>query len=163
MSDPTVLTIFSIVFILLGFYSVNSGIKRMREAQRLGQPVRWYRQINMLVGIEYALLSLVFLLSLNIRNGTLPHALESIVLPFYLVLLLLSAILAGFVIRQAILNARRPRQSTSASANSTFIASNKATVDEALAPEQQQALNLQRQRARRQKAAAARRRRAGKA
>ena len=162
MSDPTVLTIFSVVFILLGFYSVNSGIKRMREAQRRGQPVRWYRQINMLVGIEYALLSLVFLLTLNIRNGTLPHAFQSVVLPFYLILLLFSAVLAGFVIRQAILNARRPRQSASASTNGTFIANNKATVDEALTPEQQ-TLNLQRQRARRQKAAAARRRRAGKA
>ena len=162
MSDPTVLTIFSLVFILLGFYSVRSGIKRMREAQRLGQPVRWYKQIHMLIGIEYMFLSLVFLLSLNIRNGTLPHALQSIVLPFYLVLLLLSALLAGFVIRQAILNARRPRQSASASTNSTFIANNQATVVEALTPEQQ-ALNQQRQRARRQKAAAARRRRAGKA
>jgi hypothetical protein len=162
MSDPNVLTIFSIVFILLGFYSVNSGIKRMREAQRQGHPVRWYKQINMLVGIEYALLSLVFLLTLNIRNGTLPRAFQSVVLPFYLILLLLSAILAGFVIRQAILNARRPRQSTSASTNGTFIVNTDATVDEALTPEQQ-ALNVQRQRVRRQKAAAARRRRAGKA
>lgn len=162
MSDPTVLTIFSVVFILLGFYSVNSGIKRMREAQRRGQPVRWYRQINMLVGIEYALLSLVFLLTLNIRNGTLPRAFQSIVLPFYLILLLSSAVLAGFVIRQAILNVRRPRQSTSASTNGTFIVNTDAKVDEALTPEQQ-ALNSQRQRARRQKAAAARRRRAGKA
>jgi hypothetical protein len=162
MSDPTVLTVFSIVFILLGFYSINSGIKRMREAQRLGQPVRWYKQIHVLVGIEYALLSLVFLLSLNIRNGTLPHAFQSIVLPFYLILLLASAVLAGFVIRQAILNVRRPRQNTSTQTSGTFIASNKATTDEVLTTEQQ-TLNVQRQRARRQKAAAARRRRAGKA
>lgn len=162
MSDPTVLTIFSIVFILLGFYSVSSGIKQMRKAQQQGQPVRWYRQINMLVGIEYALLSLVFLLTLNIKNGTLPHSFQGIVLPIYLILLLSSAVLAGFVIRQAILNAHRPRQSAPAQSNGTFIASNKATIDEALTPEQQ-ALNVQRQRARRQKAAAARRRRAGKA
>jgi hypothetical protein len=162
MADPNVLTIFSIVFILLGFYSVNTGIKRMREAQRRGQPVRWYRQIHMLIGIEYALLSLVFLLSLNVRNGKLPQAFQSIILPFYLILLLLSALLAGFVIRQAIINARTARQHPAAPANGTFVTSDSSTTQEALTPEQQ-ALNAQRQRVRRQKAAAARRRRAGKA
>src|SRR5579863_1574990 len=117
MSDPNILAIFSIVFILLGLYNINSGIKRMREAQRRGQTVRWYKQINMLTGIEYALLSLVFLLSLNIRNGTLPRSFQSIVVPFYVIVLLSSAVLAGFVIRQAFLNVRRPRQSPSTQTN----------------------------------------------
>ena len=162
MTDPNILTIFSIVFILLGLYNINSGIKRMRLAQLRGQPVRWYKQINLLTGIEYALLSLVFLLSLNIRNGTLPQTFKSIVIPFYLIVLLSSAVLAGFVIRQAFLNARTSRQNPSAQANGRVVASNKTSTSETLTPEQQ-ALNLQRQRVRRQKAAAARRRRAGKA
>lgn len=163
MSDPNLLTIFSVVFLFLAIYNVYSGIKRMREAQRRGQPVRWYKQINMLIGIEYTLLSLVFLLTLDFRNGTLPKSFQGIVAPFYLIVLLSSAILAGFVIRQAFLNGRRPRQSATAQAqaNGKIIVNNKETTNEALTSEQQ-ALNVQRQRERRRKAAAARRRRNGK-
>ncbi len=163
MTDPNILTIFSVVFILLGLYNINSGIKRLREAQRRGQDIRWYRQINILTGIEYVLLSLVFLLSLSIRNNVLPAAFQGIVVPFYLLVLLSSAVLAGFVIRQAVRNARH-RQSPPAQRNGTSIAGNETTThtDTGLTPEQQ-AINLQRRRERRQKAAAARRRRAGRA
>lgn len=154
MTDPNILSIFSVVFILLGLYNINAGVKRMREAQRRGQAIRWYKQINVLTGIEYILLSLVFLLSLSIRNNVLPAAFKSIVVPFYLLVLLSSAILAGFVIRQAIRNARQ-RPGTTAQRNGTSIANNE-TPD-------QQALIMQHRRERRQKAAAARRRRTGRA
>ncbi len=110
MTDPNILTIFSVVFILLGLYNINSGIKRLREAQRRGQNIRWYKQINVLTGIEYILLSLVFLLSLSIRNNVLPAAFQSIVVPFYLLVLLSSAVLAVFVIRQAFGNMRQRQE-----------------------------------------------------
>lgn len=161
MTDPNILTIFSVVFILLGLYNINSGIKRLREAQRRGQNVRWYKQINLLTGIEYVLLSLVFLLSLSIRNNVLPASFQSIVVPFYLLVLLASAVLAGFVIRQAFINMRK-RQNTTAQRNGTLSTSNKTTTDAPLTLEQQ-AIYAQRRRERKQKAAAARRRRTGKA
>lgn len=160
MTDPNILSIFSVVFILLGLYNINSGIRRLREAQRRGQDIRWYKQINLLTGIEYILLSLVFLLSLSIRNNVLPPAFQSIVVPFYLLVLLSSAVLAGFVIRQAFRNVRQ-RQSTTGQRNGTRIASNETTTNAASTPEQQ-AMNIQRRRERRQKATAARRRRAGR-
>ena len=161
MTDPNILSIFSAVFVLLGLYNINSGIKRLRAAQQRGQDIRWYKQINILTGIEYILLSLVFLLSLSIRNNVLPPAFQGIVVPFYLLVLLSSAVLAGFVIRQAFRNSRQ-RQGTTAQRNGTSKASNETTTDAGLTPEQQ-AINLQRRRERRQKAAAARRRRAGRA
>ncbi|MEO8970948.1 MAG: hypothetical protein ABI406_05015 [Ktedonobacteraceae bacterium] len=161
MTDPNILSIFSVVFILLGLYNINSGIKRLRAAQQLGQNIRWYRQINLLTGFEYILLSLVFLLSLSIRTNVLPATLQSIVVPFYLLLLLASAVLAGFVIRQGFLNMRQ-RQGTTTQRNGTFVAGNETTTDATLTPTQQ-AINVQRRRERRQKAAAARKRRTGRA
>ncbi len=161
MTDPNILTIFSVIFILLGLYNINSGIKRLRAAQQRGQNLRWYKQVNVLTGIEYVLLSLVFLLSLSIRNNVLPAALQGIVVPFYLLVLLSSAVLAIFVIRQAFLNTRQ-RKNTPAQSNATF-STNHATTTEATITLEQQAINTQRRRERRQKAAAARRRRTGKA
>lgn len=160
MTDPNILSIFGVVFILLGLYNINSGVKRLRAARLQGQNIRWYTQINVLTGIEYILLSLVFLLSLSIRNNVLPAVFKSIVVPFYLLVLLSSAVLAGFVIRQAFRNARR-RPGTTVQSSGTSTASNE-TTDVASTPEQQ-AINMQRRRERRQKAAAARRRRTGRA
>src|SRR5947209_7727696 len=102
MNDPRTLTLFTVVFILLGIFNIFSGRRRMREARARGQQVVWYRQINILTGLEFIFLSLIFLISLN-SNG-FPSSVRAIVGIFYLVLLLLSAVLAGFVIRQAILN-----------------------------------------------------------
>jgi len=161
MTDPNILSIFSIVFILLGLYNINSGMKRLREAQRRGQAIRWYKQINLLTGIEYILLSLVFLLSLSIKNNVLPATFKSIVVPFYLIVLLASAVLAGFVIWQAFRNVRL-RQSATTQRSSTIIAGNETAADVMLTPEQQ-ATSMQRRRERRQKAASARRRRTGRA
>ncbi len=163
MTNPNILSIFGVVFILLGLYNINSGIKRLREAQRRGQNVHWYKQVNILTGIEYILLSLVFLLSLSIRNNVLPPVFQSIVVPFYLLVLLSSAILAGFVIRQAYRNARQRQNSTVRNGSgNTSISTAHSTADVELTPDQR-ALSMQRRRDRRQKAAAARRRRAGKA
>jgi hypothetical protein len=164
MNNPTFLTLFSLVFILLGMYSVFSGSKRIREAYTRGVTLTWYKQINILTGIEYILLALVFIVSTLVRSKAVPPALTGIVVPFYFVLLLAAAILAGLVIRQGIINARSIRAQ---SRSSTTIKSNGTSTivkqEGAESVTEDQAANLQRRRERRRNAAAARRRRAGKA
>ncbi len=165
MNDPSVLTIFTIVFVLLGLYNVYLGFKRIREARARGQTVVWYRQINLLTGIEFILLTLVFLTSISIREKIIPSSLSGIVVPFYLVVLLITAVLAALVIRQSFSNARRQRGQTpvqTAKSNREDGANASEQIDSTLTREER-AVYLQRRRERRRNAAAARRRRAGKA
>lgn len=160
-SNPTFLTIVMVIFLLLGVYNVFSGLRRIRTARDNGQHIRWYRQIHLLTGLEYLLLSLVFMMSLNLHNSLFPDFLKPLVVPFYLIVLLLSAVIAGFVIRQAILNARLSRQNPSMKTNSSIAVL--AQRQEGSANEERRANALQHRRERRQKAAAARRRRTGRA
>ena len=167
-NNPVFLSIFVFVFILLGFYNVALGVRRMREAAARNQPIRWYRQINFLTGIEYTLLALVFLLSLTSRYNSISPGLKSIVVPIYLLLLVGAAVFAGLVIRQGISNARNMRRQTAApvaKSNGTVRANGnvKLALEEEDDPDTQRAANLERKRERRRNAAAARRRRAGKA
>jgi len=163
MNDPRILIIFSMVFGLLGLYNVYQGIKRIHEAQARGHTLAWYKQINLLTGVEFILLALVFLTSISLREKILPSSLSVIIVPFYLVVLLITAVMAALVIRQSISNARRTRGKASVQiiqSNGTDDASER--IDEEMTPEQRAAY-LQRRRERRRNAAAARRRRAGKA
>jgi hypothetical protein len=164
MNNPTFLTLFSLVFILLGSYNVFTGSKRIREAHERGVTLIWYKQINILTGVEYILLALVFIVSSSVRANAIPSALKSIVVPIYFVLLLAAAILAGLVIRQGIMNARtiraQSRSSSTIKSNGTSIITERASDVE---DTEQNAENLIRRRERRRNAAAARRRRAGKA
>jgi hypothetical protein len=163
MNDPRILTIFSIVFGLLGVYNIYVGFKRIREAEARGQKLAWYKQINLLTGIEFVLLTLVFLLSTSIREKIVPSSLSSIVVPFYLVVLLITAVMAGLVIRQSFSNARRrSSQSSVQSVQSNRAGDTDANGEDGMTPEQRAAY-LERRRERRRNAAAARRRRAGKA
>ncbi|GAC1378271.1 MAG: hypothetical protein NVS4B7_01090 [Ktedonobacteraceae bacterium] len=162
MSDPRFLTLFIVVFILLGVYNVFTGLRRQREAQTRGQRLVWYKQINLLTGLEYLLLSFVFMISLNIRNNAFPSGLKSIVVPLYLIVLLLAAILAGFVIRQAFANSRRGMAASSQGSRNGASKQENEASNETLTPEQR-AVNIQRRRERRQKAAVQRRRRTGRA
>ena len=164
MNNPTFLTLFSFVFILLGIYNVFTGSKRIREAYARGVTLIWYKQINILTGIEYILLALVFIVSSSVRSNAIPSALKVIVVPLYFVLLLAAAILAGLVIRQGIINARTIRAQSRSS--STIKSNGTSTISERVGDEEdieQNATNLERRRERRRNAAAARRRRAGKA
>jgi len=162
-NDPRILIIFSVVFGLLGLYNIYQGLKRIREAQARGQTLTWYKQINLLTGIEFGLLALVFLTSISIREKILPSSLSGIIVPFYLVVLLITAVMAGLVIRQSFSNARRARGRTSVQTTQSNRADDASeNIDSELNPEERTA-NLQRRRERRRNAAAARRRRAGKA
>ncbi len=160
MNNPTFLSLFSLVFILLGSYNVFTGSKRIREAHERGVTLIWYKQIYILTGVEYILLALVFIVSTLVKSKAIPPALNGIVVPFYFVLLLAAALLAGLVIRQGIINARtiraRSRSSSTTKSNGTS-----AIVEQA--GDEEHTTNLERRRERRRNAAAARRRRAGKA
>jgi len=166
MNNPMVLSLFSLIFILLGCYNVFSGSKRIREAHNRGTTLLWYKQINILTGIEYILLALVFIVSTMFRSNIIPAALTSVVVPVYFVLLIAAAVLAGLVIRQGIINARAIRaqsgSSSTAQSNGTRSTStvNQANVQYAI---EDTAASQKRRRERRRNAAAARRRRAGKA
>ena len=165
MNNPQFLTIFTIVFILLGCYNIFTGLKRLRQAQARGLKIAWYQQINLLTGLEYLLLSFVFLMSINLNNHTLPSSLKSIVVPFYLITLLTSAVLAGFVIRQAIVNSRRTSQKSLSQPTRNSVGSQtlESTGTDDITSLKQKTISVQHRRERRQKAAAARRRRSGKA
>ncbi len=162
MNNPLILAGFIVVFILLGVYNVFTGLRRQREAGLRGQHLIWYKQINLLTGIEFLLFSFIFMASLNLRNSAFPSGLKNFLSAVYLIALFGSAILAGFVIRQAFMNMRsRSVSSPQTSRNSTNTLASESNT-EMLTPEQR-AVNIQRRRERRQKAAAQRRRRAGKA
>lgn len=161
MINPSILAIFVLVFVGLGVYNVYTGQKRMRAARAQGERLPWYKQINFLTGVEYLLLSLVFLISLDFK--ALPAVLRNIVIPFYFVTLALSAVLAVMVIRQGISNARH-RPAPNRTAQSSPKRNGKVAVENTttyLTPEER-AARIERRRKRRQNAVAARRRKAGK-
>ena len=164
MNNPTLLSLFSLVFILLGSFNVFSGSKRIREAHTRGVTLIWYKQINILTGIEYILLALVFIVSTLVRSKAIPTALNGVVIPLYIVLLIAAAILAGLVIRQGIINARtiraQSRSTSTVKSNGTSARVEQVRVENVA---EEQTTNLERRRERRRNAAAARRRRAGKA
>jgi len=160
MNDPRILAIFSVVFVLLGIYNVYIGLKRINQAHAGGQQIVWYKQINLLTGIEYILLTLVFLLSIGIRSGLIPSSMSMIVTPFYIVVLVVTAVMAFMVIRQAFANSRRPQARTASQSSG---AGEPASTGDDQMTQEQRAAHQERRRERRRNAAAARRRRAGKA
>ncbi len=168
MNSPQFLALFSAVFLLLAGYNLFTGYKRLTAARMQGVRIKWYKQINVLTGTEYLLLALVFLLSIEYKNNTVPANVRNILLPLYLFFLLAAAVLAGLVIRQGILNTRALRaQARSApptvrSNGTRVVEAEKYEVDSSERVPQRSA-NIERRRERRRNAAASRRRRAGKA
>ncbi len=164
---PQLIALLCILFIALGIFNILMARRRqLREGVQQRQP--WYKQVSVLTGIEYILLALVFLLSISISYKWLPSSLNGFLFPFFIVLLLASGVLAGFVIYQGMANVRRRRAGAThnvqeSSNNKAYVANDgqRTTVDTVSAEEREQ--YQQRRRARRQKAAVARRRRAGRA
>ncbi|MGB8343792.1 MAG: hypothetical protein WCD86_02855 [Ktedonobacteraceae bacterium] len=161
MINPSILAIFVLVFVGLGVYNIYTGQKRIRAARAQGQHLPWYKQINFLTGVEYVLLSLVFLISLDFK--ALPKGLQSVVIPFYFVVLALSAVLAVMVIWRGISNARRrPAPNTPAQSNPKRNGTVKEVDTTSYLTPEERAARIERRRKRRQNAVAARRRKAGK-
>ena len=169
MNNPQFLAIFSTVFLALAAYNLWSGYKRVRAAAAQGVRIKWYKQINLLTGTEYLLLALVFLLSIEYKNTSVPANLRGILLPLYLFFLLAAAVMAGLVIRQGILNTRMLRAQgrtagvPAAKSNGNGALPAAQLEDEEPLSAQERAAAIERRRERRRNAAAARRRRAGKA
>ena len=163
MTDPRVLSVISCVFALMAAYSLYTGTRQLRDARRAGHPLRWYKHLGMLTGIEYTLLTFVFLLRTTSLQDTIAPNMKGLVGILYLILLIPAAIIAGLVIRRVILNMRATGQTQRAQARGTTGAQTAVVADERVLSKQAKDDQAQRQRARRKKAAAARRRQAGKA
>jgi membrane protein implicated in regulation of membrane protease activity len=165
--DPRLLALFLILFIALGIFSILTGRRRLRQAQQAQQKTAWYKQISILTGIEYILLALAFLLNIAISYGWIPRSVDSLVLPFYLIVLLASALLAGVVIYQGITSVRRRRttgiQTVTKQAKTVNSSAAADVEDERDITPEERAKQAQKRRERRHKAALARRRRTGKA
>jgi membrane protein implicated in regulation of membrane protease activity len=162
--DPRLIALFCLLFIILGVFSIRSGLKRLQEAQAQGQKIVWYRHISILTGIEYILLALTFLTSISINAGWLPKSWTQFLVPFYLIMLVASLALACIVIYQAFRSPRRARPVPQAVQRSAAVRT-ESVVEEPSSEmsEEEQAIQARKRRERRQKAAEARRRRAGKA
>lgn len=164
MTDPKLLSIISVIFAMMSAYSLYTGSRQMRDARRAGQPIRWYKHLNLLTGIEYTLLTFVFLLRLANLQGTIAPGMRGLVEVLYFVLLIPAALIAGIVIYRVILNARGTRASRSAAiATAPLVSQVQQKEAVRVLSKREQEEQAQRQRERRKKAAAARRRRAGRA
>src|SRR5579871_4574649 len=161
MDNPTVLTIISIVFILLGAFNMYGAARRAREARLRGEKFKWFKQIKALLGIEYLLLAWVFMLTTLYRSATVPSNIKNFLLIPYLLLLVSAAVFAGLVFRRGIINSRTLRTQTrsivsNANSNGTARIVNAHATETASAQDRSQ--DLERRRERRKNAAAARRR-----
>lgn len=163
MTDPRVLSVISCIFALMAAYSLYTGTRQLRDARRAGHPLRWYKHLGMLTGIEYALLTFVFLLRTTSLQDTIAPNMKGLVGILYLILLIPAAIIAGLVIRRVILNMRATGQTQRANARGIASTQTAAVAEERVLSKQARDEQAQRQRERRKKAAAARRRQAGKA
>jgi len=167
---PQLIALFCIMFIALGIFNILMARRRQQREGLQGVHVPWYKQVAILTGIEYILLALVFLLNIGISYKVLPSSLNGIILPFFVILLLASGLLAGFVIYQGFTNMQRRRTlaahgaqvSTNGNVHIGNTTNAQASVIDDMTPEER-AIYTQKRRERRQKAASARRRKAGKA
>ncbi|HLG62995.1 MAG TPA: hypothetical protein VKY19_13740 [Ktedonosporobacter sp.] len=160
MFDPRLVILFGLIFIGLGIFNLVMGRRRILRARAQGESPVWYKQIAILTGIEYLLLSVAFFLSISLSYGWLPSNFNALVIPAYLVILLASGALAAYVVYQGIATSRKARRSREAQ---TTRETGSVTIEKSPMTAEQQAEQLRKRRERRQKAAAARRRRAGKA
>lgn len=163
--DPRLIVLFCLLFIGLGAFSIFTGRRRMLEARAQGQRIVWFKQVGILTGIEYILLAFTFLISISINAGWLPKAWSQFLVPFYIVILLASLLLAGLVLFQSFSASRRNRRAQPARSSAPPRTSSPPVErpPERVLSAEERASQVQKRRDRRQKAAEARRRRAGKA
>ncbi len=167
---PQLIALFCIMFIALGIFNILMARRRQQREGSQGVHVPWYKQIAILTGIEYILLASVFLLNIGISYKVLPSNLNAIIFPFFVLMMLASGLLAGYVIFQSFTNMQRKRNlaahgaQMSTNGNVRLLNNNgiQASIEDEMTPEER-AVYAQKRRERRQKAASARRRKAGKA
>lgn len=155
--NPRLIALFCIMFVGLGIFNFIMGRRRMLQSQQMSRNIVWYKQINVLVGLEFFLLALAFFMNLALSSQWIPSSMYGIIVPFYLVVLVASGLLAGVVIFQGMSKNRRQRistETTTRNASASYLEEQSG---------EERAYLAQKRRERRQKAAQARRRRAGKA
>lgn len=157
--DPRLVVVICLLFIGLGIFNLVLGFRRLQQLRMQGQKLAWYKQISILTGVEYILLAIAFLLSVSINYGWLPRSLSNTIFPFYVIMLILSGLLAGFVVYQGFQNNRRMKQAAAASQQVPHV----TTMESSQRSKDDDEAQRKRQRERRQKAAAARKRRSGRA
>jgi membrane protein implicated in regulation of membrane protease activity len=161
--DSRLVVLLCLIFIGIGIFNITMGRRRQRAAQAQGLRLAWYKQTSVLTGIEYILLSFMFLLSTGISAHWFPVSLNTFVYPLYLAFLFTSAALAGIIIYMVMQDNRRRASMVSQTIESVQNTQQTDThVQREMTLEEREA-SLQRRRERRKKAAEARRRRAGKA
>ncbi len=167
---PQLIALFCIMFIALGIFNILMARRRQQREGSQAEHIPWYKQVAILTGIEYILLASVFLLNIGISYKVLPSNLNVIIFPFFVVMMLASGLLAGYVIFQSFTNMQRKRtlaaqgaqMSTNGNARIVTSSGTQTSVEDDMTPEER-AIYAQKRRERRQKAASARRRKAGKA
>lgn len=161
--DPRLILIFCLLFVGLGAFSIITGRRRMQEARAQGQSITWYKQVGILTGIEYILLAFTFLIATSVNAGWLPKSWSQFLVPFYIVILLASFLLAGFVLFYGFTSSRRNARARLNRDSTPTIVSRPVKRPERVITAEERATQVQKRRERRHKAAEARRRRAGKA
>ena len=156
--DPRFLAIFLVLFFAMGAFNIYMGARRVKVLRQHGHKAVWYTQVGYLTGIEYTLLGIVLLLNGGISSGILPTSLAIIVVPAYIGVLILAALVLAVIFFQRIAARRRLASRKAVPATP----STSTTKEQEMTPEQRAAYS-QRKRERRQKAAAARRRQTGRA
>ncbi len=158
---PQLITLFCIMFIVLGIFNILMARRRQQTGGT--QHLPWYKQVGILTGIEYILLACVFLINIGITYRVLPASLNGVIFPFFIILLLASGLLAGFVIYQGLSNARNRRTLASRTVpTSVSVSTQQSGSIQEMTSEEREQYN-QKRRERRKKAASARRRQAGRA
>lgn len=158
--DARFTAFFCVLFIVIGFFNLYMGRKRMQLQRLRGTATQaaWYKQTGMLTGIEYILLGIVLLLNMGISTGFFPASAGGIVIPLYLGALIIAAAVLLMILFRNVKTRRRTHSVSPANATQT-VAADQAKQ---LTPEQQD-LQDRHRRERRKKAAAARRRQSGRA
>ncbi|MBX5449622.1 hypothetical protein [Thermogemmatispora sp.] len=165
MSDPRILIIFGLFFVVLGGYNLVVGRRRLL-AHPGSSPLK---QVNILTGSEYLLLALVFFISALARTTLLPAWTAPYLLGVSFALLIISLVLAVMVVRMGFRGRTASGQSSetaSGADGSQAKAAAQTTTGPEIDPALKEAQRRERRRRRleyRRKRAEQRRRRAGKA
>ena len=149
-----------IMFLALGAFNILIARRRQQRESAMGIHYPWYKRLTILTSVEYVLLALAFLLNLSLQFHWLPTGLSSLVVPAYIVLLIVSGLLAGFIIYQGMDNARKRRTSPATTVQTKMVSSQ---VSPKVMTSAEREATARRKRERHHKSAVARRRRAGKA
>lgn len=160
MGGLQLVALLCIMFLALGVFNIIMARRRQQRENAMGIYYPWYRRLTILTSIEYILLALAFLLNLSLQYHWLQTSLSVLVIPAYIVMLVVSGLLAGFIIYQGMDNARKRRVPVVANTQARMVSTQELAKPMTAA---ERAASLKKKRDRRHRAAETRRRRTGRA